>query len=228
MRNPKGLDSGQEGEMSKPIRIEHGRYYHIHSRGINRCTVFFEERNYHFFMKRWGRYVEPVADTYAYILLRNHFHALIRTRTAEEQEAWHAQAQPHGISETRGGSNPFTPKNPSQQIGNLLNSYAKAINKAYARTGSLFQHPFGRIEVTTEAYLRNLVTYIHQNPQRHGLVDDFRLWPYSSYDALRTEKQTQLRRDEVLTWFADRQVFEEVHAQPLEEAVLLPLLLEDF
>jgi hypothetical protein len=209
--------------MSKPIPLDYGKFYHIYSRGIDRCTIFFEERNYHFFMKRWAQYVEPVADTYAYALLGNHFHALIRTRTVEEQEAWRVQTL--RVSETR---RVLKVLKPSQQVGNVLNSYTKAINEARGRTGSLFQHPFGRIEVTTETYLRNLVTYIHQNPQRHGLVDDFRLWPYSSYDALRSEKQTRLKRDDVLAWFTNRQVFEDVHAQPIPDAWLAPLVLEDF
>ena len=209
--------------MSKPIPLDYGKFYHIYSRGIDRCTIFFEERNYDFFMKRWVRYVEPAAETYAYALLRNHFHGLIRTRTPEEQEAWRAQTL--RVSDTR---RVLKVLQPSQQIGNMLNSYAKAINETYGRTGSLFQHPFGRIEATTETYLRNLVTYIHQNPQRHGLVDDFRLWPYSSYDALRSEKQTRLKRDDVLAWFTNRQVFEDVHAQPIAEVLLAPLALEDF
>lgn len=206
--------------MSKPISLECGKFYHIYSRGIDRCNIFFEERNYHFFMQRWTRYVEPVAETYAYALLRNHFHGLIRTRTVEEQQAWHAQTL--RVSESQ------RVLKPSQQIGNMLNSYTKAINEARGRTGSLFQHPFGRIEVTTEAYLRNLVTYIHQNPQRHGLADDFRSWPYSSYGALRSDKSTRLRREDVLAWFTNRQVFDEMHALPIADIQLAPLVLEDF
>ena len=209
--------------MSKPIPLDYGKFYHIYSRGIDRCTIFFEERNYHFFMKRWAHYVEPIADTYAYALLGNHFHVLIRTRTVEEQVAWRAQTL--RVSETR---RVLKVLQPSQQIGNVLNSYTKAINAARRRTGSLFEHPFGRIEVTTETYLRNLVVYIHQNPQRHGLVADFRLWRYSSYDALRSEKQTRLKRDDVLAWFTNRQIFEDVHAQPIPDAWLAPLVLEDF
>lgn len=209
--------------MSKPIPLDYGKYYHIYSRGIDRCDIFFEERNYHFFMQRYAFYVEPVADTYAYCLLRNHFHGLIRTRTEEEQEAWYDQALQ--VSQARRA---WERKSPSQQIGNLLNSYTKAINNAYRRTGSLFQHPFGRIEVASEHYLRNLVRYIHQNPERHGLVDDFRLWPYSSYGAMRSAKPTRLRRDDVLAWFTDLRRFEAVHAQPIPEALLAPLALEDF
>ena len=63
---------------------------------------------------------------------------------------------------------------PSQHFSNLFNAYTKAINKAYGRTGSLFQDRFGRIQVTADAYFTNLIYYIHHNPQKHGLVDDFR------------------------------------------------------
>ena len=37
---------------------------------------FIEERNYRYFLGLYARYIEPVADTYAYCLLRNHFHGL--------------------------------------------------------------------------------------------------------------------------------------------------------
>jgi hypothetical protein len=74
-------------------------------------------------------------------------------------------------------------------------------HKAYGRTGSLFEHPFERIEVTSEPYLFQLVTYIHRNPQTHGLIADFREWPYSSYHALCSTRPTHLRRDDVLAWF---------------------------
>ena len=93
--------------------------------------------------------------------------------------------------------------NPSQQFGNLFNAYAKAINKAYRRTGSLFENPFGRIPVTSDAYFGRLVAYIHQNPQKHRFVDDFRAWPYSSYQAFLSQQATHLKRDEVLAWFQE-------------------------
>jgi putative transposase len=52
---------------------------------------------------------------------------------------------------------------------------------------------------------------IHQNPQRHGLVDDFRDWPFSSYAALASQKPTCLARTEVLDWFTDRDGFLTFH-----------------
>jgi hypothetical protein len=118
------------------------------------------------------------------------------------------------------------PRAPSRAFANFFNAYAKAFNKAYQRTGALFQRPFGRIEVATEAYLTRLVTYIHQNPRRHGFVADFREWPYSSYHALLSEKTTQLKREDVLEWFGGRDRLVAVHDQTLPEG-LLPILAPD-
>jgi hypothetical protein len=93
----------------------------------------------------------------------------------------------------------------------LFNAYAKAINKAYDRTGSLFEHPFGSVEISNLSQLVNLVAYMHFNPQKHGFVDDFRHWPYSSYGELKFEDSTWLQRDEVSDWFGGRDQCEEYH-----------------
>ena len=92
---------------------------------------------------------------------------------------------------------------PSKHFSNLFNAYTKAINKAYQRTGSLFEERFGRIEVTSETYFTHLIFYIHFNPQKHGFVKDFREWPWSSFGALLSSRPTRLQRDEVLRRFGD-------------------------
>ena len=116
----------------------------------------------------------------------------------------------------------------SQQFSNLFNAYAKAFNKTYHRTGTLFQRPFGRIEVTSDSYFMQLVTYIHQNPQKHGFVSDFRTWPYSSYQALLSTKPTRLQRDDVLAWFQGVDHFEDVHRYEVDERKIAPLVPDDF
>jgi hypothetical protein len=63
-------------------------------------------------------------------------------------------------------------KSGSQAFSNFFNAYAKAINLANGRTGPLFERPFKRIPVTDGKYFTRLLIYIHQNPQRHGLIDD--------------------------------------------------------
>jgi len=202
--------------MTSPTPLQYGQYYHIYNRGNNREKVFFEERNYWYFLRLYAKYAEPVADTYAYCLLQNHFHFLVRIKTAEEQ------AQTLKVSET------FRVLRPSQQFSNLFNAYAKAINKAYGRTGSLFQHPFGRILITSDAHFVHLIAYIHHNPQKHGFVEDFRTWPYSSYHAFLSQKSTRLKRDEVLAWFDGPTMFQESHRQAVSDARIAPLVPDDF
>jgi hypothetical protein len=57
------------------------------------------------------------------------------------------------------------------------------------------------------------VRYIHQNPQRHGLIDDFRQWKYSSYGIIISDAQTILQRKQVLDWFGKPEQFVEFHSE---------------
>ena len=202
--------------MPKPVPLQYGKYYHIFNRGNNQENISIEERNYRYFLRLYAKHIMPAADTYAYCLLRNHFHFLVRIKTVEEQDL------------TSFGNLSDLPPKLSQQFSNLFNAYAKAFNKTYHRTGTLFQRPFGRIEVTSDSYFMQLVTYIHQNPQKHGFVNDFRTWPYSSYQALLSTKPTRLQRDDVLTWFQGLDHFEDVHRYEVDERKIAPLVPDDF
>lgn len=192
-----------------------GNYYHIYNRGNNRENIFFEERNYPYFMRLYTKYIEPVADTFAYCLLRNHFHLLVRIKTRRQTDA---------VSET---ASVLTAREVSHTFNNLLNSYAKSINKAYQRTGSLFQHHFGRIQVASDRYFLTLINYIHHNPQKHGFVADFRDYPYSSYHTLLSYKATRLKREEVLEWFGGAGRFEEFHRNLADTTLIQDLIVDD-
>jgi hypothetical protein len=92
----------------------------------------------------------------------------------------------------------------------------------------LFEHPFERIEVTSEQYLLRLITYIHHNPQTHGLIANFRDWPYSSYHALCSTQPTRLRRDEVLAWFGGPAQLAAAHRRSDDDPRFAALCLENF
>ena len=209
--------------MTSPNPLEYGQYYHIYNRGNNREDIFFEARNYRHFLELYARHIEPVADTFAYCLLHNHFHLLAYIKTAEEQEVKSLR-----VSENlRVCPDDFKPKKPSQQFGNLFNAYAKAINKAYGRTGSLFENPFGRKLVASNAYLTQLIVYIHHNPQKHGFVNDYRTWEFSSYHAILSQKATRLKRDTVLGWFDGLPGFRAAHCREVNESAIEPLIADD-
>lgn len=144
--------------------LQFGHSYHIFNRGNNRENLFKEERNYHYFLKLMKKYLSPIAVIRAYCLMPNHFHLLLTIKTRDEL--------PRNIQ---------SPERVSRQIGTCFGTYTKAINKAYHRTGSLFEGRFSRSMVATDQYYQRLIQYIHHNPERHGLVDDFRKWPFSSY-----------------------------------------------
>ena len=211
--------------MSKTQGLYPDTFYHIYNRVNNRENIYVEERNYRYFLERYAQYIEPVAATYAYCLLRNHFHFLVRIRSVgEQEEMWNRESQTCGVSET---PQVFVAREPSRQFSNLFNTYTKAINKAYGRTGSLFEGRFKRRPVESQADLIQLVRYIHRNPERHGFVDDYREWPYSSYQALVSERPTRTQREEVLDWFQGRRAFEDAHIFEDETAIEY-LVLDDY
>jgi putative transposase len=195
--------------------LQPGSYYHIYNRGNNREDLFREERNYRYFLQLYTYHVYPIADMLAYCLMRNHFHLLVRIKTVEEYGA---------LTGSKTGEVSFKP---SQCFSNLFNAYTKAINKAYQRTGSLFEERFGRVQVTSDSYFMNLIFYIHFNPQKHKFVDNFREWPWSSYSTLRASGDTKLRRAEVMSWFGGEGQFEAFHRGMVDERAIAFLVAED-
>jgi len=196
-------------------------YYHIYNRGNNRENLFLEKRNYPYFLSLYTKHIEPIADTYAYCLMRNHFHFSLRIKTEEEYQTSRV-LETHEVSEAK------KKFNPSQSFSNLFNAYTKAINKGYGRTGSLFEERFGRIPVTSDSYFTTLIFYIHYNPQKHGFVDDFRDWEWSSYHAMIGTGQTKLKRNEVLNMFDGLKGFEEFHQGKVDEKKLAKLIDDEF
>ncbi len=184
--------------QTPPIAYE--TFYHIYNRGNNRENIFVQERNYAYFMELWWKHISPIAETWAYSLLRNHFHAGVRIKSQEDLA---------GLKQI---------KEPSQYFSNFFNAYARGVNNASQRTGALFERPFKRIPVDSDAYLMRLIVYIHQNPQKHKFVDDFRDWNYSSYHELSSDNPTRLQREKVIQLFGSRADLIRIHQeiQPLE------------
>jgi REP element-mobilizing transposase RayT len=199
--------------MTGPTSLQYDTFYHIYNRGVNRTDVFLEERNYALFWKLYLEHIDPVARTYAYCLMKNHFHLLVRTRSEDEI----GQKYPPHISRNLIYGDISRSLSPSKKFSDFFNAYSKSINATYQRAGSLFQHPFGRVLIKDDSQFTTVIAYIHQNPQKHHFVDDFRGWKYSSYSTILSENPTHLQRDEVLMWFGGRYKFQQIHAEWVEE-----------
>ena len=91
--------------------------------------------------------------------------------------------------------------------------------------GHSFSNPFQRVQVDSDAYFTWLVMYIHRNPQKHGLVDDFCAWPHSSYRTLLSAQPTRLKREDVLAWFGGVDNFVTLHEQEAAEQKVLTIRL---
>ena len=188
--------------MEKKVPLLQGNYYHIYNRGNNGINVFLDTDSYYHFLKLYAQYIKPIADTFAWCLLKNHFHILVRikekTEIIESQLTYSTTDKPKVID-------------PSRQFSHLFNAYTQAINKRHNRTGSLFEKNFERKLVDSEKYFQQLIFYIHNNPVHHGFVKQMSLYPWSSYETIISDKPTLLNRNEVLTLFGDKENFKWYH-----------------
>jgi hypothetical protein len=67
-------------------------------------------------------------------------------------------------------------------------------------------HP--SLPFTMKKHTGPTVYYIHANPQQHGFVGDFRLYPHSSYQTHLSTLETRLNRKALLNWFSGANAYE--------------------
>lgn len=216
--------------------VQPDTFYHVYNRGNNGEDIFKLNSNYPYFLQRYATYIEPVAETFAYCLLKNHFHLLIRTKSEDEilKYFYSKVDEVLMVDEIQNlvnlNANLKYLKSASYHISNqfakLFNGYTQAINKQCGRTGGLFETPFRRIEVKDDSYFTQLIWYIHFNPQKHGFVDDFREYEYSSYRSHLTEKATRLSREQVWSWFGSKEAYETFHVEMKSESEIQGVLVE--
>jgi len=194
------------GNKREPF--EPGCFFHVYNHGNGDDNIFRQDKNYAYFLKKYGEYIEPVAETYAWCLMPNHFHFAIRIK--DEKELAQTRKVFGNLAGLDGPSG--LDKLISRKFGNFLNAYVKAFNKMYNRRGSLFLDNLKRKKVENKDYMIKLIHYIHYNPVHHGFVKNITDWEYSSYHAFQTPvKETHLKRETVLEWFGEVRTFEKIH-----------------
>ena len=122
--------------------LEPDCYYHIYNRGINSNKIFETKDNYVYFLKQFSKYVTDIGNVYAYCLMPNHFHFVLKIKSKEElasfmekkvkSRAIHNQGL-HAVQNVA-----------SKQISKFISSYSQAFNKMHSRHGAILESPFKR------------------------------------------------------------------------------------
>lgn len=158
-----------------------GALHHVMVRGLDRQVIFRDDADRDDFLKRIARLAEAGhLKVYAWALMPNHAHLLIRT-----------------------GAHPL-----GRCMRSLLTGYAGTFNRRHHRTGHLFQNRYKSIVIDAEVYFLEIVRYLHLNPLRAGIVDDLRVldrFPWTGHSALLGHVQRPWYAvDEVLGHFGPR------------------------
>ena len=141
--------------MPRKARIDApGALNHIICRGIEKTKIFRDDADRDSFVERLAHVLsETDTPCYAWALIPNHFHLLLRT-----------------------GSVPVT-----TVMRRLLTGYAVTFNRRHRRAGHLFQNRYKSILCQEDSYLLELVRYIHLNPLRASLVKSMRELDWFKY-----------------------------------------------
>lgn len=139
--------------------------YHVYNRGNDKNLIFFEERNYDYFLLKIKNELISYCDVLAYCLMPNHYHLMLYIKQSNDK--------------TYMDNHPLVRK-----IGTLQSSYTRAIQKQNNSTGSVFQQKAKAklIDNSTYNYALTCFHYIHQNPLKAKIVNKLENYNYSSFN----------------------------------------------
>jgi putative transposase len=220
--------------------------YHIFNHANGFENVFRKAENFRYFLEKYRKYISPIAETYAYCLMPNHFHLVVRMRKREVIEKLilkSSNSNPPSNSTNR--SNPTFSKvlnfgkgeiikkeeisiNEktielflSKQFANFFSCYTQSFNKLYKRMGSLFIKNFKREIIEDKQHFFNAVIYTHRNPVHHGFCSNFDEWDHSSFFEIVHAKSDMVEVEKLLKTFGGLQKFIEIHQQSLTNFMMM-------
>lgn len=195
--------------------------YHIFNHANGFENVFREKENYRFFLEKYRMFIYTIAETYAYCLMPNHFHLVIRIRKREviEELIRRRNTNFSKVPNLEKVSIEFSDseigKFLSKQFSNLFSSYTQSFNKVNNRMGSLFVKNFKRDGINDRTHFLNAIIYTHRNPVHHGFCKDFEYWAYSSYPGIIYGVETLAESEKLLKITGGLDAFIELHQKNL-------------
>lgn len=185
-------------------KFEGNGIYHIYNRAVGGKNLFEQEDDYRYFLGKLDRYLFPYVSLYAFCLMPNHFHLLVKISPFEEMD--HIQLNMEKSKATKrlqeegpNVLNTFL----EDQMRRLFSSYALYYNHKYQVRGALFQKRFKRVQFTLGQSILAKMVYIHHNPIHHGYTENYEDWAYSSYHAYVEQMGSQVNTQEIMNWLGD-------------------------
>ena len=194
--------------------LEPDKVYHIWTHANGKDNLFRNKENYRYFLYKYKENIHPIVETFAYCLMPNHLHLMVRINNEMEVFRFLQKKKSNlkDFDDLGGFATAI-----SHQFSNLFNGYTQAYNKMHNRKGSLFTPNFPRKAIEDETYFTAVIAYIHNNPVYHGFSEKIKDWPHSSWHAYLSDKPTNISREEVLEWFGGKEAFIDFHQAFLNE-----------
>jgi putative transposase len=195
--------------------------YHIFNHANGFENVFREVENYRYFLEKYQLYIFPIAETYAWCLMPNHFHLVVSIRKRNVIEELISNSTSKTFSKVpnfgKGEiSSHDIEKFLSKQFANLFSCYTQSFNKMYNRKGSLFIKNFKREPITDKRHFIKAVVYTHRNPIHHGFRERFDEWEFSSYFDITEEMNGLVEPRKLFKIFGSKENFIQQHQQSLD------------
>jgi putative transposase len=213
--------------MKKDDPFRPDTFYHVYNHAIGEGNLFKEAENYYYFLRKFAAYIEPVCGTFAYCLMPNHFHIVLKVRNREAlldfcgiKYSSHAKYRDKLKLLEEAPDQIDLHEVVMQEFQNFLNGYTKAFNKRFGRKGGLFLHYLKRRIIATEAYLHKVIHYVHYNSVHHGFCDSILDWEFSSIHTFLSAQKNKLEREAILKWFDSPQEFWRFQQQVPEAAMV--------
>lgn len=193
-----------------------GQDFHLLFKSHGGVFLFRNAENHRYFLQKFSSFLLPVFNVYAWSTLGNHAHFVVSVKQPEQVvEFFHNRPD---LNRSLVVQQLFGAPHASllqlvieRQVNSMMVSYAHAYNKYYNRKGGLFQSPFRRSVINDPAHLRQSIVYVHKNAEQHGLVKDFRHYPFSSYDEILNGYSPLVDVNAVLRIFDGKERFVDGH-----------------
>ena len=184
--------------------------YHIYNKVVSGTKLFIDKNDYWGFMERYTKYFSPYFETYAYCLIPNHFHLLVKVRKEDKIKLSVSKENTKAARNYLNGSNDLN-SFLENQFSRCLSGMTMSYNNKHNREGPLFKQGVKRVALNVYRTFEQQMHYIHLNPVHHKLVDKIEKWTYSSYQNYISNDKTQLPREEVLNHFGGTEKFIAFH-----------------